>query len=83
MLSFPRETVEYLPVTATLDGTETSTFQVAVVPYGERPATWTPAPYLVQNMTPGIYDVYTKVVDTPEAPVVGPDQEPSLRFRIT
>jgi hypothetical protein len=70
VLSFPRETVEYLPLTATLDGTETSTFQVAVVPHNTRPTTWTPAPYLLQNMTPGVYDVYTKVTDSPESPVV-------------
>lgn len=70
MLSFPRETVEYLPVTATIDGAPAGDFQVAVVQHGTRPTEWTPAPYLLDTPQPGYYDVYTRVVDVPETPVV-------------
>lgn len=69
MLNFPRETVEYLPIEATLDGTPTTTYQVAVVPHGTRPTVWTASPYLITGLTPGYYDAYTKVTDTPEQPV--------------
>lgn len=70
MLSFPRETVEYLPLTAQVDGEATETFEVAVVPHGQRPTTWSPHPYLLDTPEPGYYDAYTRVVDAPETPVV-------------
>lgn len=69
MLNFPRETVEYLPLTATLDDAPTTTFEVSVVPRGQRPTTWTPAPYLIDGLTPGTYEAFTRVTDNPERPV--------------
>lgn len=68
--TFPRETVEYLPLTTQVDGEDTDTYQVAVVPRNTRPTAWSAAPYLITGLTPGTYHVYVRVSDTPETPVV-------------
>ena len=75
MLSFPRETVEFLPITLTVIDADTGepvedpAYSVAVVEHGERPTTWTAAPYLITGLTPNTYDAYARVIDTPETPV--------------
>jgi hypothetical protein len=78
LMTVPRETVEYIPVVVTLNGTVTTTgVSFSVVPDGTRPTTWTPAVVLVDatyvlisGLTPGIHYVYAKVSAAPEAPVI-------------
>jgi hypothetical protein len=72
VLTFPRETVEYLPTTFAVDGVTTDTYDVAVVPYDNRPTAWIPAPYLLEGpvLGPGTFDAYGRAVDNPETPVI-------------
>lgn len=77
-LSFPRETVEFLPVTVTVDGVVVTTgVQFAKTTGTNRPTTWV-AQYdldgkigiLLSGETPGTYHLYAKVTDAPEVPVI-------------
>jgi hypothetical protein len=78
LMTVPRETVEYIPVVVTLNGTVTTTnVSFAVVPDGTRPTTWTAATVLdnatyvlISGLSQGIYYVYAKVVAAPETPVI-------------
>lgn len=76
--TYPRETVEFQPITVTVDGVEVLTgVTVAVVASGVRPVTYT-APttlagkigVMVTGMALGIYDVWAKVASSPETPVI-------------
>lgn len=75
---YPRETVEFQPVTVTVDGTAVTTgVTFAVVAFGTRPVTFA-APttlgerigVMVTGLTPGIWQVFAKIVSSPETPVV-------------
>jgi hypothetical protein len=74
VLSYPRETVEYLPIDITVtdengDPIEDPDYEVSVVLNGERPEDWTAPPYLITALDPGTYDTYVRVTDSPEIPV--------------
>jgi hypothetical protein len=76
--SYPRETVEFLPVTVTVNGVVTTTgVTFADVPSGTRPVTFTTPTTLsgrigvmVQGYPPGARDIYAKVASNPEVPVI-------------
>ena len=76
--SYPRETVEFAPITVKVDGVEVLTgVTVSVVAAGVRPTVWV-APttldgkigVMVTGMTAGLYDIWAKVVSSPETPVI-------------
>ncbi|WP_193510498.1 hypothetical protein [Cryobacterium sp. BB736] len=75
---YPRETVEFLAVTVTVDGAPvTDNVEFCVTPVGERPELWDAPTVLdnrigvmVQNQEPGNYRVWARVTDNPEIPVV-------------
>ncbi len=80
MTSYPRETVELIPVTVTVNGAPVTTgVQLCVTPDGARPTVWE-APYELDGrigyMLDGTlqgdkaYRVWAKVTDTPEIPVI-------------
>lgn len=78
MNQYPRETLEFQPVTVTVDGVAvTANVEHCVTPNGVRPATWI-APVtvsgkqgvMVQALTPGFYDVWVRVTSSPEVPVL-------------
>ncbi len=76
--SYPRESVEFQPVPITLDGAPyAGDFEVAITPYGTRPATWAAAipvdgakGIMITGLSAGLYTVWAKVTDTPETPVI-------------
>lgn len=77
-MTFPRETIEFLPVTITVDGAAVTTgIEFSVNPLSTRPTTWS-APYilglqsgiLISGYTAGVYVVWAKVTAAPEAVVV-------------
>ena len=76
--SYPRETVEFQPVTVTINGTAVTTgVTLAVVTAGSRPVTFsTPTTIgpnigvMVTGLTPGAWEVYAKVASSPEIPVI-------------
>lgn len=77
---YPRETVEFQPVTVTVDGVAVTTgVQFAIVnrEAGTRPTTWTAAVALsgeigvmITGLTPGFWEVYAQITSTPETPVI-------------
>jgi len=78
MSSYERESIEFQPVTVTVDGeavTDGVTF--AITPNGARPLAYV-APttvdgkigVMIQGLTPGMYRVWAKVVSTPETVVI-------------
>ncbi len=81
MSEYPRETVEFIPVTVTVDGEEVTSgvaFSVVQLITGaERPGAWI-APValggrigvMTDQQEPGIYAVWAKITDAPEIPVV-------------
>ena len=78
MSNYPRETVEFQPVTVTVNGALITTGVTFSVVAGDlRPTTWI-APttldgkigIMITGLTPGIYQIYAKVVSTPEIPVL-------------
>lgn len=75
---FPRESVEFLPVTVRVDGvTVTTDVEFSVVAAGARPGTFA-APtsldgsigVMVTGLDPGTYTVWAQVTSAPETPVV-------------
>ena len=78
MTTFERESVEFLPVTITVDGVvATSNVTFCLTPEGVRPVTFaTPASVagktgiMVSGLAPGVYRVWAKVTSTPEIPVL-------------
>jgi hypothetical protein len=77
--SYPRETVELVPVVVTVDGVPvTENVQLALTGvYGERPSAWSDpvvagddSGVLISALDPGVYRVWAKVTDSPEVPVV-------------
>lgn len=78
MTSYPRETVEFIPVTVTVDGVQvTQGVEFAVVLGQARPTTWA-APttldgqigVLISGLTPGSWVIYARVSASPETPVI-------------
>jgi hypothetical protein len=78
MNSYERESIEFQPVTVTVDGVAVTTgVTLAIVPNGTRPTTYsTPATVagkagvMVQGLTPGLHTIWAKVVGTPETVVI-------------
>jgi len=78
MNSYPRETVEFIPVTVTVDGVAvTSGVTFAVVADGVRPSTFSAATtlggeigVLITTPTIGRYTIWAKVTASPEAVVI-------------
>ena len=76
--SYPRETVEFAPITITVDGTPVTTgITVALVANGTRPSEWvTPTTLagkigvMLTGLTPGLYNIWAKVTSSPETPVI-------------
>jgi hypothetical protein len=75
---YPRETVEFIPVTVTVDGTPVTTgVQFAVVADGVRPTTFS-APVtlsgkigvLISGLAAGNYRIWAQVTAAPETPVI-------------
>lgn len=75
---FQRETIEFLPVTVTRNGTPTTTgIEFAITPHSTRPTTWTPPTTLgtdigvmVEGLPPGAYKVWARITATAETPVL-------------
>lgn len=77
-MTYPRESVEFQPVTVTVDGVAVTTgVTFAVVPYGDRPVTFV-APttlggkigVMVSGLGVGVYRVWAQVTSAPETPVI-------------
>ena len=76
--TYPRETVEFIPVVVTVNGAEVTTgVEFSLVPDGSRPTTWATAAILsgsigvlISSLTPGLWSVYARVSATPETPVI-------------
>lgn len=77
MNTYPRETIEFIPVQVTRDGAPIADFEIAITKQGERPTTWNTPDLLddkrgalLNEPTPGIYRVWARVVGNPESVVV-------------
>lgn len=76
--AYPRESVEFQPVTVTRDGfTVSSGVSFAIVPDGDRPEEFTPAVtisgktgVMVDGLDLGTYRIFAKVAGSPEIPVI-------------
>lgn len=76
--TYPRETVEFIPVAVTVNGVAVTTnVEFSLVPDGSRPTTWTTAAtlsgaigVLISSLTPGLWSVYARVSSAPETPVI-------------
>jgi hypothetical protein len=74
---YPRETIEFLPLTVTDGDDPVTTFEVAVTAYGARPTTWEANTevggehgVMVEGLSPGDYSLWAKVTANPETPVI-------------
>lgn len=76
--AYPRETVEFQPVSVTRDGAAvTAGLAFAVVPDGTRPVTFTPAVVaegktgvMVSGLTAGTYRIFAQISAGAETPVI-------------
>lgn len=76
--AYPRESVEFQPVTVTRDGIAVTTgLSFAIVPDGTRPATFTAATILggkagvmVSGLARGTYRIFAQLDASPEIPVI-------------
>lgn len=76
--AFPRESVEFQPVSVTQDGAVVTTgLSFAVVRDGQRPVTFTPAAVfgpevgvMVGGLAAGTYRIYAQLTLGPETPVI-------------
>lgn len=75
---YERETVEFIPVTVTINGdTVTEAVEFAVTVAVDRPTDWA-APVeldgrigvMTDHQDPGSYTVWARVTDSPEVPVI-------------
>ena len=76
--TLPRETIEFLPITVTVNGANITTgvmFSTVIAPV--RPTVWTAAVtvngtigIVVSGAAPGLYTVYAKIAGTGETPVM-------------
>ena len=77
-MRYERESIEFQPITVTVDGAPVTTgVTFSIAPNGERPDTYTaPAAVagkvgvIVQGLQPGIYNIWAKVASTPETVVI-------------
>lgn len=79
MSSYPRETVEFVPVVVTVDGTAvTAGVEVSITEsLATRPTEWNAADtldgktgFMIDHETPGNRYVWARITDNPEVPVV-------------
>lgn len=79
MISLPRETKEYIPVTVQIDGVTTNTgVELVVMPANARPSGWAAAVLdpqgrtmvLVDSLSAGIYAVWARVTAGDEVSVI-------------
>ena len=76
--SYPRETIEFQPITITVDGAPVTTgVTVAIAANGTRPSEWvTPTTLagkigvMLTGLTPGLYNIWAKIASSPETPVI-------------
>lgn len=78
-LFIPRESIEFIPVTPTVDGVAvTENVTLSIVAAGARPSGWA-APttmadgtigYLVNGLTQGVWVIWAKITSSPEVPVI-------------
>lgn len=76
--TYPRETVEFQPVTVTVDAVAVTTgVTFALVADGTRPVTFNTATALggkigvmLTGLAPGSWRIYAKVTSAPETPVI-------------
>lgn len=76
--AYPRESVEFQPVTVTRDGEAViDGLSFAVVPDGSRPETFAPASvvagvagFMVAGLSPGTYRIYARMSAGIETPVI-------------
>lgn len=81
--ALPRESVEYIELTVTVDGApRTDGVQVAITTGSDRPDDWHAVTVIAGRtlaligpgtdhpLTPGHYQVWARVTDTPEVPVL-------------
>lgn len=76
--AYPRESVEFQPVTVTRGGVVVTTgLSFAIVPDGDRPVTFTaPATVgtetgvMIQGLARGTYRIFAKITNAPEVPVI-------------
>lgn len=78
MNRYPRETIEFIGVTVTVDGVSVTTgVGLSVTKFGIRPTIWI-APVTIdgrigvmtETQDPGTYQVWARVTDSPETPVI-------------
>ena len=78
MTSYERESIEFLPVTVTVDGQPvTAGVTFCIAPQSARPTEFA-APVtlggkigvMIQGLTPGGYRIWAKVTSNPETPVI-------------
>ncbi len=77
MSTYLKESVEFQEIAVTLDGVPETAFEVCMVPYGQRPATWEPATVvsgkagiMIQDQEKGEYSIFVRVQGNPETPVL-------------
>lgn len=76
--SYPRESIELVPLEVKVNGVAVTDYSTALVPSGTRPETWVAAVtvgaatglMLPGNLTPGPRQVFAKVTGSPETPVI-------------
>lgn len=75
---YPRETVEFAPITVKVDGIVTTTgIQFTITAKSARPTIWTDAVLLggktgvmITGLAVGLYRIWAKVTSSPETPVL-------------
>jgi len=79
MTTFERESIEFQPVTVTLDGqpADTAALAFAITPQGTRPTTFTPPTIIggkpgvmVQGLPVGNHTIWAKATSSPEIPIM-------------
>jgi len=76
--SYPRESIEFQPITVTIDGAAITTgVDIAITGRSERPTVWVPATvldgklgFMVGTYQPGDHLVWCRYTDNPEVPVI-------------
>lgn len=76
--TYPRETVEFIPIAVTIDDVEVTTgIEVAIAQRGARPTTWqapttldTRIGILISGLTPGTWHIWARATAAPETVVI-------------
>lgn len=76
-MGIPRESVEFVVVSMTVDGDPAVPNGIAICGSGQRPTTWLvpetlegKAGFMTGDLAPATYTVYARADDNPETPVV-------------